>query len=84
MRAPQSIVPLFEVTHFGIQAGVAHLEFAVGFLLLLQLPVNVPYPQPAAFAQPQRVLQQGNDYQQGDSQPTHGRGRRRSVNQERL
>jgi hypothetical protein len=71
------IVPLLEITHFGIEARVTHLELLVGFLLLLQLPIDIPDPQPAALAQPQRMLQQDNHHQQRNSQPAHRSGGRK-------
>ena len=49
---------LLKITHFGIQQGIARLCLLVDLLLQLNLAIQIQNFQPAAFAQPQRVLQQ--------------------------
>lgn len=62
---------LFEVAHFGIQYGVTGLGLLIGLLLDFDLPMQIPYLQPAALAQPQRVLEQQQDDQKNDGDGTH-------------
>src|SRR3989304_4765503 len=51
---------LLEIAHLRIERGVAYLECPVGLALRPDLPVDLPYPQPAALAQPQWILDERN------------------------
>jgi len=59
---------------------VSFCSCLVRLLLLLQLAVDLAHAQPAAFAQPQRVLQQRNQNQQGNRKPAHGKIKRLESN----
>jgi hypothetical protein len=54
------LMSLFEVAHFRIERGIAHLQFLVDFVLPRYLLIDFPYSKPTPLPQPQRVLQQGN------------------------
>src|SRR5450755_3229207 len=49
--------PLFKIPHLGVELRVARLELGVDALLRLDLVIELPHPQPTAFAQPHRILQ---------------------------
>ena len=57
------IVTLFQVSHLGFEPSVAHLQRLVGILLLSELPIDIPDPQPTALTQPQQMLQQHNQHE---------------------
>ena len=62
---------LLEVTHFGIESRIAHLQARVDFLLCDDLAINLPYAQPAAFSEPERVLQQHDQRGESESEQPH-------------
>ena len=53
----------------GVEAGIPDFQLARDFLLLQQLTVVLPDLQPAALAQPERVLEQCDEGEKGDRQP---------------
>jgi hypothetical protein len=74
------VIALLQVADLGVEARVPDFQLLGHFLLLLQLTVVLPDLQPAALAQPQRVLQQGDEGEEADRQPAHAR----SADQRRL
>jgi hypothetical protein len=65
------IVTLFQITDLGIEARIPDFQRARDFLLLLQLTVVLPNLQPAPLTHPERVLEQADDCEEADRQPTH-------------
>ena len=70
------LAALLEIAHFGFQRGVALLKLPVLRALRLDLPVHFPGAQPAALAEPQRILDQNDErtqYAGEDFQPSLSR-----------
>src|SRR5882672_3111576 len=53
--------PLLQVAHLGVERAVALRQPGVGLLLFLHLALEAPHPQPAALAEPQRILQREDE-----------------------
>jgi hypothetical protein len=70
------LVARLEVAHLGIERGIALFQLLVDLALRLQLAVVIPDAEPAALAQPQRILQQGDEDDQHQRRPVHCDGRR--------
>src|SRR5688572_31100863 len=49
-----------EIADFGLEGVVARLELPVGLVLRANLLVDLPYAEPASLAEPQRILNQGD------------------------
>ena len=64
--------PRFQVANFRIKAGVTLFKLAVDAALRFQFLVILPDAKPTALAQPQRILQQGNESDQNPRRPAHG------------
>ena len=65
------IQPLLQIAHLGIERGVARLQLQIGIALRSELPIDLPYPQPAALAQPLRILQQRDQAGEGEREEPH-------------
>lgn len=65
------IVTLLQIANLGIEARVPDFQLPGHFLLLLQLTVVFPNPQPPSLPQPERVLEEANGSEEADRQPTH-------------
>src|SRR5262245_36088505 len=63
--------PLLEVADLRIESVVARLQRLVLRLLALQLPLDLPHAEPAALAQPQRILDQHRQHHERDRECAH-------------
>ena len=50
------VIAALEIAHLCIQPGIALFELLIDLALRLQLPVDIPYAEPASLAKPQRIL----------------------------
>ena len=60
-----------EIAHVGIERGVARLELGVRLPLQRELPVGLAHLQPAALAEPHRVLQGQDQDAEDEGEPAH-------------
>lgn len=51
----------FQVPHLRFQRRIAYLEAAIDFALGMNLLVDLAYPEPTAFAEPQGILDEQNE-----------------------
>ena len=65
------VIAALQIANFRVKAGIALLQLLIDFPLRLQLSVDIPDAKPAALAQPQRILQQGDQGSQHQDMPTH-------------
>src|ERR1700694_5528781 len=64
--------PLFEIPHLGVEHRVASLEFGVDVLLRLDLAIELPHPQPTAFAEPHRILEGEDECRKDEGEKSQG------------
>src|SRR4051812_47137213 len=69
---------LLEVAHLGRQPGIADLELAVFLFFFLKIRFNLPGPQPATLAEPERVLDEDDQRAEDAGQDLHS-GRNASL-----
>ena len=60
-----------QVAHVGVERLVARLELRVRLALRRELPVELAHLQPAALAEPHRVLQRDDQGDEDESEPAH-------------
>jgi hypothetical protein len=60
-----------EIAHVGIERGVARLELGVCLPLQRELPVRLAHLQPAAPAEPHRVLKGQDQDAEDEGEPAH-------------
>ncbi len=66
------LVAALEVAHVGVERIVARLQPRVSIPLRRELPVELAHLQPAALAEPHRILQRGDQRDEGESEPAQG------------
>lgn len=69
-----SLKPLLQIAHIGIERGVASGELNVFRFLLIHLARKFPHLQPAAFAEPKRVLDRDDEREKGVGEVFHSSG----------
>lgn len=62
---------LLQVAYLGFHRRIARLEAAIRLALRLQLAVEVPHSHPATLAEPEGVLQPGDDDQKNERESAH-------------
>jgi hypothetical protein len=58
------VIALFQVEHLGVEHCVACRELRVGLALRFDLGIEFVHAQPSALAEPQRILDQGDQQYQ--------------------
>src|SRR5712691_10871684 len=67
----ERVESLFQVANFRVERAIALPQPRIGFLLLLQLPIEAPDPEPAALPEPKRILQKHYERREGIGEYFH-------------